>query len=240
MKAKYIIVLVCCMFMFSCSNGQVSEGPIYDKVIPGQAEIEYSKIQPHKIEYKKMGGKMIYDLKKVNKYDKEVYEMNIYFGNESGTPDKIYFDINSLEYVGRVLDLKDYIIDVSFKESVFKGNLKPKGGSDYKPVDYNKEYPHNGFEPAIINYYIAALPLKMGYTASIPTFDLNGESSMIWANIKVVDEEIVKVAGKKYDTWKVSSIGIREKTIWISKDLGYAVKMKTKGAGGTWKLNKVF
>ena len=25
-----------------------------------------------------------------------------------------YFDINSLEYAGRVLDLKDYIIDVSF------------------------------------------------------------------------------------------------------------------------------
>lgn len=151
-------------------------------------------------------------------------------------PDQMWLDKASLAFRKRYLPLKDYTIDVSMKDGLFSGNLAPSQGSDYTAVVYNKSYDHDAFEPAIINYAIAGLPLARGYTASIPVFDLNNGSQMFWSNIKVIGEEMVQIDDAEFDCWKVNSDGIRNKTLWISKQDLIAVKMVTKGNAGSWKL----
>ncbi len=180
---------------------------------------------------------MLYIMKEVEREGKSVYELAVYFNaDESAVPDRMYFDKHTLGYVGRRLEMKAYTIDVSFSTSQFTGELIPAEGSDFRPRKYDKTYPHNAFEPAIINYFIAALPLAPGYKASIPVFDLNDGSQMYWSDIEVLKQEKITVGDRTYDTWKVISRGIKEKTIWVSTEVPYAIKMKTKGSFGTWEL----
>ena len=183
---------------------------------------------------------MIYDLQKVERNGEDVFRLYVYFNiDEDGAADIMFFDSNTLEYRGRILGSGEdskYLLDVSFSNNHFTGELIPKNDSEYEPRTYDKTYPHGAFEPAVINYFISALPLKEGYTASIPVFDLNNGSQMFWSNIKVLKREKLKIQKKEYDTWKVLSSGIREKTIWVSVTEPYAVKMKTKGNPGSWEL----
>lgn len=240
MKYSLLLVLLV-LFQYSCSKAQSPE-PIYQKVLPKDGIMDASRIKPHKVKYKKTGGKMTYDLHLGNRQGKEAYELFIYFNSdESGTPDKIYFDLKTLGYLGRRLEMKAYTVDVSMDENgQFSGDLTPAKDSDYTPRAYDKTHPHGAFEPAVINYFISALPLKEGYKASIPCMDLNNGSEIHWANIEVVKKEMVKINGKSYETWKVESHGIRKKTIWVSTTEPYFIKMKTKGNPGTWKLDEVF
>jgi hypothetical protein len=120
-----------------------------------------------------------------------------------------------------------YTVDVRFSEEHFTGTLVPAPGSEYEPVTYDKTYSHGGFEPAIINYFIPALPLAEEYTASLPIFDLNRGSEMFWANIDVLGRETLEIDGREYDTWKVESRGVREKTIWVTTSEPYAITMIT-------------
>lgn len=234
---KNLLILAITLSIYGCSKAQPPTKPAFDPVLPGDPSLAVELMAPHKVKYEKSGGNMTYIMREVKKDGKDAYELAIYFNqDESGTPDLIYIDKNTLGYLGRRLEMKDYIIDVKFADNRFTGKLEPTAGSDYKEVKYEKEYPHNAFEPAVINYFIAALPLKEGYKASIPVFDLNKASQMFWSNIEVLGKEKVKVNGNKYDAWKVKSSGIKEKTIWISADVPYALKMKTGGSWGTWEL----
>ncbi len=179
---------------------------------------------------------MTYIMKEVEKNGQEAYELAVYYNvdESTGTPDLMYFDRTTLGYIGRKMEMQAYTLEVNFANKNFSGTLTPTANSEYSPRTYNKDYPHNGFEPAIINYFIAALPLKEGYKASLPVFDLNNGSEMYWSNIEVLKRETIKLNSKSYDTWKVLSKGIKEKTIWVTTTEPYAIKMKTKGAGGTW------
>ncbi len=237
MSMKNIFCLLFIISLYGCSDAQPPTKPLYQAILPGDPALFTKRVSPHKVKYKKSGGSMTYVMKEVSKYGKDTYELAIYFNkDESGIPDLIYIDKNTLGYAGRRLEMKDYIIDVKFENNRFLGKLEPTAGSDYNEVKYDKEYLHNAFEPAVINYFITSLPLEKGYKASIPVFDLNKGSQMFWSNIEVLGKEIVKVNGKKYDTWKVKSSGIKEKTIWVSTEVPYAIKMKTKGSFGTWEL----
>ena len=137
------------------------------------------------------------------------------------------------------LEAQDYTVDVHFADNRIGGELTPTTGSDYSPVTYDKTYPHGGFEPAIMNYWITALPLQDGFTASLPIFDLSNGSEMFWANIEVVGRETLEIGDRTYDTWKVESHGMREKTIWVSTTTPYAIKMITQGSLRPWVLADV-
>ncbi len=239
MKKQFnILSLLIMALLVSCGAKAQKPDPIYQKVLPGDISLVPSRISSHKVTYKKGRGTMIYDMHKATKWGKEVYELAIYFGDESATPDLIYMDINSLGFAGRRLqmDKAGYTLDLQFDQNTMKGALNPHEGSDYEYREYNKVHPHEAFEPAVINYAITALPLKEGYTASIPTMDLNNGSEIIWANIKVEKREKVTIGSKIFDTWKVISSGIRNKTVWVTTTEPYVIKMKTKGNPGTWQV----
>ena len=231
--SNVMIVLV----LASCGVKAQNPDPIYQKVIPGDASLVVSRISAHKVNYKK-GKKtgMFYDMRKIQKWGKDVYELAIRFGSETANPDLIYLDAKTLGFAGRRLQMDNagYTIDLKMEGNHMTGALEPHEGSKYTYQKYDKVHPHGAFEPAVINYAITMLPLKEGYTASIPTMDLNKGSQIIWANIKVEKRETIKVDGKSYDTWKVSSEGIRNKTVWVSTEVPYVVKMVTKGNPGAW------
>lgn len=239
---KNQIKTMTCLFivlLYSCSAKAQNPDPIYQKVIPGDASLQFNRIIPHVVKYKK-GKKvgMYYDMHITEKWGKEVYELAIRFGDENATPDLIYIDTKTLGFAGRRLqmDRAGYTIDLRLENNHMKGALEPHEGSKYEYQEYDKKHPHGAFEPAVINYAITALPLKEGYTASIPTMDLNNGSQIIWANIKVEKRETIKVGDKSYDTWKVSSKGARDKTVWVSTEVPYVIKMTTKGNPGAWEV----
>ncbi len=234
--ASIVLLLLTLITASSCATGAPPE-PIYDKVIPGDASINAGRMQAHSIRYEKSSWSMDYVIEPAEKDGLSLWHAAIYFNREADTkPDSIWFDHTTLAFRSRLLPLQDYTIDVNMQNGLFSGILKPAEGSDYSPVDYHKTYPHDAFEPAIINYFIAALPLEIGYTASIPVFDLNNGSQMFWSNVQVVAEEVLNVDGHSFDTWKVVSDGIKKKTIWISKQFPFAIKMQTSGNSGSWMV----
>jgi len=230
-----VILFMMAIMRTTLANAQAE--PIYPVVLPGDPSLHSERMVPHEVIYKKFGGVMLYAMDRVEVEGKNTFRVQIYFNDDkSGVPDTLYFDPETLAYTGRTLVLNDYTIDVKVQDGHFTGSLTPSEGSDYNPATYDKIYEHGAFEPAIINYFIAALPLAEGYKASIPVFDLNNGSQMLWSNIEVLGRESVKIGGQTFDTWKVKSNGIREKTIWVTTSEPYAIKMDTKGVFGTWKL----
>ncbi len=230
------ILLLIAITLSSCASRTPPE-PIFQKVIPGNADINSERMQAHSIRYQKSSWSMDYQITATEKDNLQLWRADIYFNRQADSkPDSIWYDRQTLAFRGRLLPLQDYTIDVSMRDGLFSGTLSPAEGSDYSAVDYHKIYPHDAFEPAIINYFIAALPLSTGYTASIPVFDLNNGSQMFWSNIEVLGEEMVAIGDQSFDTWKVVSNGIKKKTIWISKQYPFAIKMQTSGNPGSWLI----
>ena len=237
---KYVFLLLSGIII-SCSKAQPPE-PIYQKILPGDPALDVGFLKPHKVKYKKKGAEMLYDMHTERFQDEERYELFVSFNRGEGEiPDKMYIDMQTLGFAGRRMSMPDYTLEVAMADdNAFTGNLEPTEGSSYSPILYDKDHPHGAFEPAVLNYFLAALPLKAGYTASIPCMDLNQGSQILWANIEVEGEEELTIDGKTYQTWKVVSDGIRKKTFWLSKEVPYFIKMKTKGtSGGPWILDEV-
>ncbi len=237
----HLIKLSLLFTLFSISSGcSASEAPepIFTKVLPGHADNVIERISSHQVVYKKMGNSMRYNMQMTERNGRPVYLLEIYFNPQpDSTPDKIYLNPNTLAFVERDLVLQAYQINVTYHDGLFSGKLMPTKGSDYTEVIYNKRYPHDAYEPAVINYAISVLPLKSGYKASVPVFDLNDGSQLLWSNIEVKGRETIKIGEHRFDTWKVESKGIRDKTIWVSVDKPYAVKMETKGNMGSWLID---
>jgi len=233
-------LLLCLLSVFTanfCFSQNYPE-PRFQKVLPGDPVLSPERIIPHVINYQKFRGSMAYEAGFAELAGKRVFKVAVDTNqSDSLPPDRMYFDPETLAYVGRYLELDNYTIDVRVSDGHFTGLLIPEDGSGMNPVVYDKVYPHAAFEPAIINYAISALPLAEGYTASLPVFDLNNGSQMLWSNIEVLGKEVVKIDGVEYETWRVFSDGIRQKTIWVSTAVPYAIKMKTKGVFGTWKID---
>ncbi len=234
---KKLFYLLFVLLINGCTKAQPPTQPAYEPIIPGHEAINVKFLKPHKVKYKKPGGEMTYVMKETTREGKAVFELAIYFNqDESGVPDLIYIDKATLGYAGRKMEMTDYTLDVKFQDKRFSGALNPTENSSYTRVVYDKNYEHNAFEPAVINYFIASLPLEKGYKVSLPVFDLNNGSEMYWSNIEVIGKEKVQIGDREYETWKVVSKGIKHKTIWVSTEAPYAIRMKTKGSGGTWKL----
>lgn len=212
--------------------------PIYTKVVPGDESTRPEMIKPHKVRYEKIGNSMRYDMKTIERNGRQVYELEIFFNDNEAPTDRMFFDMETGAFAGRYLNAEGagYTLDLDFADNRMTGALSPHEGPEYTYREYDKTHPHAAFEPAVINYAISVLPLEKGYTASIPTMDLNNGSEIIWANIKVEGRETITIDGKEFDTWKVVSNGIRNKVVWVSTTEPYAIQMITKGNPGTWKL----
>ncbi len=236
---RYLFASLCILVVTGCPGYQ-HPGPIYQKILPGDPSIQANRIKPHKIKYEKIGASMVYNLRLLPNNGLDTYQLTIDFQqNETSNPDTIYFDPQTLGYTARHLTTQDYSIDVKFSNGHFTGQLIPAKGSGYTPVVFEKSYQHGAFEPAVINYFIVALPLELGYTASLPIFDLNKGSQLLWANIKVLGQETLTINGQEIETWKVSSDGVRKKIIWLSNKYPYAIKMQTEGTFGSWEISSV-
>lgn len=236
-------LLILPLWLLSACSQAVPEVAEFDKWLPGNPATSARFMQAHEVFYEKAGYRMRYVVTPDTYRGQKAWKFEIYFlgsGSDllkSGVPDTIYLGRDNLAFLGRLLAMPQYTIDVFFAENTFSGALTPSTDSDYRAVTYNKAYPHGAFEPAIINYAIASLPLSVGFTASVPVFDLNNGSAMFWSNIKVTGKEIVSVDGEEYLSYKVESRGIKHKTLWIVPELPFAVKMETQGSLGTWQVS---
>ncbi|GAB4196443.1 MAG: hypothetical protein Tsb002_29780 [Wenzhouxiangellaceae bacterium] len=241
----YRTLLFCCLllaFTACTSSARTPPEPIYPKVLPGDASLNPAIITPHRLRYRKSGMFMVYDVRPVRYGDTNAIQAKIFVNQEYAddvATDTIIFDRKTLAYRARQLGGgadSPYRLEIEVQDHHLTGQLTPGQGSDYQPRSYDKQYPHDAFEPAIINYFIAALPLSEGYRASLPVFDLNDGSQMFWSNIEVLGRETLTIDGHTFDTWKVFSDGIKQKTIWISTNAPYAVQMKTSGNWGAWQI----
>ena len=230
------VVIVLAAWVMGCSAAQPPT-PLYSKVTPAHPSVSAAGLIGHQLTYEKAGYTMRYAMAAGEYTGKPVWQLDVFFNPTPGSaPDTLYLDRKTLAFVGRHLAMQDYSIKVHYEAGHFSGELTPTAGSSFTPVVYDKVYPHGAFEPAVINYAIAALPLAEGYRASIPVFDLNDGSQMFWSNVDVQGSEKLSIDGQEFDTWKVRSAGIRNKTLWISKQHGVAVKMITEGNPGAWYL----
>ena len=124
---KKLINLAFVLVVVGCSNAQKPPtSPAHQTVLPGDAALNTELMKPHKIKYTKSGGYMSYIMKEVEKNSRPAYELAIYFNqDESGKPDLIYFDKETLGYLGRKMEMKDYTLEVAFSKNHFGGNLTP-------------------------------------------------------------------------------------------------------------------
>lgn len=237
-KFKSLTLLVLLIAWTSaCAEREIPQ-PVYQKVTPDEVKISKGHMQPHTIRYMKSGKVMNYSVDATQLNGQAAMRVNIDFNQEpAAQPDQIWIDRATHAFRKRLLSMPAYTIEVAMDQGHFGGALTPAEGADYSAVKYDKQYPHDAFEPAIINYAIAALPLDEGYTASIPVFDLNNGSEMFWSNIKVLGRDRLNIDGVEFETWKVESDGIRKKTIWIDQATRLAIKMKTAGNFGAWKID---
>ena len=231
------VLAFACVAVLGCSAAETPKAE-FKKVLPSDPSITNERIAEHTVFYKKAGNLMKYVMRKASYGGKEVYKLEVFFNpTPDALPDTIYLDPDSLAFVGRHLALSAYTIKVSFDNGIFSGSLTPSEESEYAAVEYNKTYEHEAFEPAVINYAMSVLPLEQGYRASIPVFDLNNGSQLFWSNIEVIGREKVTLGDRVFDTWKVNSRGIRNKTIWVSVNKPYAIKMETEGNVGAWEID---
>ncbi len=216
-------------------------GPIFHKVYPGSAELDINKIKPHKITYRKFRGEMIYNLMKDDAKPESNYKLFIDFEvNGKQAPDSVYFSDKTLAVTKRWFynAFADYTGKLDFVNNRLVGSITPgKDSSLDSELVYNKVYEHELFEPATLHYILSALPLKVGYTASLPMLDLNNGSKLVWANIEVVGEENHRFNGQQIKVWKIVSDGSRLKTFWLHQTRPLFIKMKNSGVSFKWKYH---
>ena len=214
-------------------------GPIYKKIYPGSSEIDVSKLQPERIHYSKFRGSMIYNLEKLDQSDEPLFRLFIDFKvNGRNAPDSVYFSTKDLSFKKRWFHnaFANYTGQLSMEDKTLRGQIIPEEESSLTDkLVFNKTFKHKVFEPAILHYVLSCLPLELGYRASLPMLDLNDGSSVIWANIEVVEETTTKVAGKRRKVWKIISHGSRYKTFWLLADEPVFVKMKNQGVKFKWR-----
>ncbi|OEK00828.1 hypothetical protein BFP97_04580 [Roseivirga sp. 4D4] len=226
--------------LISCSSKTtVHPGAIYHKVYPGSSELDLSKVEAQKITYTKFRGTMVYNLTKPSVNSDEDYRLFIDFKvNGKEAPDSVYFSTKTLGVTKRWFynAFSDYTGRLDFINNTLTGTITPGENSSLdSELLYNKSYSHEVFEPATLHYILSALPLEVGYTASLPMLELADGSKIVWANVEVVAEEDYKLDGKWIKVWKIISDGSRLKTFWLHKERPVFLEMKNSGVRFKWK-----
>lgn len=197
--------------------------------------MDVNSLSAHNVNYTRAGGSMNYGFKKVARNNRDLFQLtiNVEIGNQVW-PDTIYFDAKTMSLAGRSLLNKKqgFKANINLNKTELLAKVEELPGKTLAwKGNHTNSYPHELFEISVLNYAIKTLPLKPGYTASVPVFLFNLKFDIGWVDIIVEGKEELKIAGKKYDTWKVNALGgkIGDKTFWISDDLPYALKIHSKG-----------
>ena len=233
MRALSISLLTMCLL--SGCNGQSYESGNYTKVYPGDDSVDSGKLSAHNVRYSRSNGSMDYGFKAITKNGRDLFEItiNVKIGNQVW-PDTIYLDAQTMSLAGRsLLNRKQgFKANINLDRTELQANVEELPGKSLSwKGQHTNSYPHELFEISILNYAIKSLPLKKGYTASVPVFMFNLNFDIGWVDIVVEGEETLKISGEKYTAWKVNALGgkIGDKTFWISDDLPYALKVHSKG-----------
>ncbi|MCX7606451.1 MAG: S9 family peptidase, partial [Bacteroidia bacterium] len=98
-----------------------------------------------------------------------------------------------------------------------------------KALEGRPFYPMN----SALRYYLASLPLAVGYTAEFPLFSLQQQSFQS-AKLTVEGEEKILVTGRERDTWRVrvEAEGVKQ-TVWIEKTTGLPWRNQTIVSGAS-------
>ena len=233
MKTILISLLAICS-LASCT-GQSYESGNYTKVYPGDGAVSPERLSEHRVKYSRSGGTMDYGFKKVAKNGRDLFQVaiSVMIGDQVW-PDTIYLDAQTVSLAGRSLQNRKqgFKADINLNKTELQANVEELPGKTVAwKGKHTNSYPHELFEISILNYAIKALPLKSGYTASVPVFMFNLKYDIGWVDVIVEGKETLKINDKKYKAWKVNALGgkIGDKTFWISDDLPYALKIHSKG-----------
>jgi len=72
---------------------------------------------------------------------------------------------------------------------------------------------------------LVTLPLKTGFSARMPSFDENSDTSR-WANFRVTREELVEAGpGKQVKAWVVETEDNGAMTFWLTRRPPYVIKL---------------
>ena len=218
----------------------VQNAPEFQQLTPDSGDLDATALVEGIYRYQNnAGNQMNIRLSREPFEGREAFRAEVWFNAalDDGSPDLIRFDASTYRFLSRRMgDPARYVVDVRFTDdNRFVGTLTPGEDSGYTAVVYDRPYPHGGFEPSILFFYLSALPLHEAYTVSIPTFDLNNGSQMIWANIEVEEREQINVLGRSYDALRIVSRGARNKIFWIVDDMPVPIRMRT-GDSPAWTL----
>ncbi len=221
----------------ACNEYRPQAEALYAPFVPGEVTQQTGFMRPQTEVFEKFFGQgMRYEVTREVLDGRAVWRVAVLFGEASESNDVMTLDARTLALLGRRLVMPDYTLELKLQDGHLSGELTPTAGSSYRPVRYDKRYPHAVFEPALINFAIASLPLDHGFTASIPTLDLTGETRVHWSDVQVLAQETLTLDGVPVPCWKVRASGLRDKTLWITVDSRRTVRMRTGGNWGDWTL----
>ena len=228
-------------------------------ILPGDKEINAPLLRPFQAKYvRKNPWYMFWD--RVNGYTTVELKVAEHRGipcyvltykmetDDGGTIfDEMRLSKTTLEAIGRQMNnLYDgYDYDIAINENELNGTLTPLKGTSQKKatLTISGNFPHSAFEPSLVDYIIATMPLHENFTAKLPFIELAKKSTIQWVQFTVMGKERVKAGDQKtYDTWVVQTkylTGNRqgeERKFWLSSTAPYKIKAETSV---DWELLEV-
>jgi hypothetical protein len=131
--------------------------------------------------------------------------------------DTYYLDATDLGPLRREVRQGPVSVDLEFSDEAVTGLIN-MGGREV-PVDTTVEAPVLGNDAAL-EAVLCLLPLEMGYTTAVRTFDPRSQKVRVFS-FEVTGEEAVEVEAGTFETWKATMAALDgdggDGTIWISK-----------------------
>ncbi len=146
------------------------------------------------------------------------------------------FDAATLGAVATRQDDPAGKLDVRFGGAGVDGSLAPRAGTAAEHVST----PLTGriFEAGTVRYLLAALPIKIGYAAKLPSIDLH-EMEPGWITVRVTGRgEPREVAGRELRAWviEIDQLGGTQSRLWLVDEPPYWIRQELGDGSYWWEL----